>query len=302
MPQTIRTPFNQGGTIVADPYDQIEESNRNAAMRAAELTRAGQGDDLRSQIALQQLANQRYEFGQGRADNMAMHREDRAAAADATKSQFDFLREGRTADAADRAAQFDYMKGRDTSADTWRKQLWEAGGGDRENQANLNKAATALQILEAAKLKSDMERQNKAEGFQAPLEGAPEAPDETQAEQLAISQGQTPAAARNIVLEKRKKVKGESADIAARGFESDVKNFDTRDNVGPFEALLGGAATDAERINIEQEAAELTQAYIEAGDDPVMARNKANTIIKSNIHESTFMSQGRKLLKNLGIP
>ncbi len=294
MPQTIRTPFNQGGTIVADPYDQIEESNRNAAMRAAELTRAGQGDDLRSQIALQQLANQRYEFGQGRADSIATHREDRAAAADAAKQQFDYLREGRTADSADRNAMLDYTRGRDTSADAWRNKVYEEGAPGRVQTAALVPLQTELLSSQLAEQKAKMARMALASSSAAPLTN--ETPEETQLENAAIASGSSPAEARLGVQGQRKEQAKSKAAAISENLKRDATRFSEKDH-----GVFGYDPSDTEMLNIRKEVLDLAAAYKAAGDDDQTALMKAKGDLEGSSKEGLVFSRVTDLYKSLGM-
>ncbi len=305
MPSLRRTPFNQGGSYVPDAYDQIETGNRNAALQNSQFQYGAQQNDRMAQLALAKLNQENYQFGQGRADNMAMFREKLQADEHGQDLQAGLTREGWKNQSDMFGKQFDYMTGRDTRQDAQHQQEW-----DFEHDRTRNPALMAAFSANAAneRIAAEMERQRKRQEDRdkivdtagaTPPDMTGWSPQDIAHYKARLSLGVAPSAAGSQVGDEIQKRGQDEVEGQEESLGADLAHFSEKDNAWGF----GKDATDEDRLGLAGRLAKLEESLRLKFDlSQGAAHDRANKLINRNTRHSLNSGQVDALRTLRGLP
>ncbi len=304
MPTLRRTPFNQGGSYVPDAYDQIETGNRNAALQNAQFQYGAQQNDRMAQLALAKLNQENYQFGQGRADNMAMFREKLAADTHGQDLQAGLTREGWTHDDSRFGKQFDYMTGRDKRADAQHQQEWDF---EHDQTKNPQLMAAFQNLAVQKRLADEMQRQNDRGVARDKImdEAGAAAPDMTGWSPQDITHykarlglGVAPSAAGSQVGDEILKRGQDEVEGQEQSLGSDLAHFSQRDN-----NWFGADAQESDVGALGGRLAKLEEALRLKFDlSQGAAHDRANKLINTNTRQSANSQKVDALRRLRGLP
>ncbi len=302
MPSLRRTPFNQGGSYVPDAFDEIETGNRNAALQNAQFGYGAQQNDRMTQLALAKLGQENYQFGQGRADNMAMFREKLAADTHGQDLQAGLTREGWGHEDARYGQQFKYMTGRDTMLDK-RYGEEQAFLHDPNNPTNMaaHTSAVAMQKLadEQERQRLRLEARDKitdTAGNEAPdMTGW--TPDDIAAYKARIGAGAAPSSAGYGVGQQRKERDAGEIGIEEDALGGDLAKFSEKDN-----AVTGWDPTSEQGQALAARLAKLEEHLrVKLNLGQTAAHERANNLIRNRTKTSLNSGNVDALLKLRGL-
>lgn len=301
MPTLRRTPFNLGGSYVADPFDQAEQSNRNAALQQAQLMDSRQANDRYAQIALAKLNADNYQFGQKRADDMAMYREKLAHDDMRDEREYGYKDKLLAADNDRFGKQFDYMSGRDARLDRQHHDEWEF---EHDKEKNPALAAQFMTLAAQQRIADEMERQRKREEEKQKRsdEAGGSAPDMTgwTPEDIAeykarlSVEGTSPAMAGLGVRDARRQRANDELTVEEQALGNDLRTFSEKDN-----KVFGFDPTDEDTQGLAARLAKLEEALrVKLNLGQAAAHERANNLIRTNTKQSAnsgYVDQLRKL-------
>lgn len=268
MPTLRRTPFNQGGSYVSDPFDQAESENRNAALQAYQINDNRAQNDRMTQLALAKLNGDMYMFGQGRADNMSMFRESQASADRRMQAEFDFNTKRWGVEDAKDQRRDERDAARDAESTRRYDQLWKYNTDPNVNPAladrrRIDAIEADLGAYKLEKMKKDEERRDAA-GAGPGVTPKFEDDAEREAHNVDIADGLSPAAAAQRLRERRDaKVKG-AVDARVSNLKAKFRDYHRRDTTAA-PSILGGETDpdDTEAQVLESLANGLAQEMAE---------------------------------------
>lgn len=309
MPSLKRT--INGSSYVSDPFDQIEEGNRNSALdsawRGASMRQGQQQNDMMTQLALQKLRSDDYHFGQSRADNMAMFREGLGAQNHTTDVMAGLQREGMGLQKDLYGKQFDYQSGRDSLEDAFRNKSFDYATNsdlnpDLKMHRDLESSQADLAKYKLAQMKADAERASTAGNN---VVFTPKDDQERETYQGDIAAGMAPAVATIDVKNQGRTRAMSGADTMAEDLARGFQRFNKKDT-----AFFSGDPTQGEMSALESQFGQLVKRYTDAGLAPEDAKQKARNVIEKaglgseqggDYETDAFSDKTSLLLRHLGM-
>lgn len=313
MPSLRYTPNNPQGSWVDDPQDRIESDNRNANMQASQFNYGTQQNSAMTALALARLKQSDYQFGQGRADQMAIFREGLAAQNHATDVNYNLAHEG-----MDLTKQF---HGDDVAYRTThdaREDARYADTMDPEKNPGLKSQIignAALERLLARQEKGDARTdKNLARADAAADKGIPGAAGapafrdkfEEQTYNAAIGAGRTPAEAALEISKSRRDSGAKTAERLAPDYgtsldEAQAGSIPIVRYLSGFGELSSGTRDSHARENegVMTKRSQMLQALIDSGVPPAEAQAQIRDIERKH-RSSNPTIQAERLYKNLG--
>lgn len=312
MPSIRRTVNDLGGSMVEDPMDRIESDNRNANMQASQFNYGAQQNSALTALALARLKQSDYQFGQGRADQMAVFREGLAA----QNHQADLNAGMHREDLAQGMSFHNDDVGYRATHDA-REDARYADTMDPEKNPGLKAQImgnVALQRLLDRNEKTDartdknLARADAAADKGMPAGGAPAFRDkfEEQVYNAGIAAGKTPAEALLDITKSRRDSGAKTAERLAPDYGTSLDEAQSGSipivrYLSGFGELSSGAREShaKENAGVMDKRAQMKQALIDSGVPPVEAEAQLHEIERKHRVSSPTL-QAERLYKSLG--